>query len=68
MKNKYEMRVHERNMKIDDLKSQIQHSLLYQQTAVVAGLGMPMSVQKQHQPQSNVLDLSATATSILPPQ
>jgi ribosomal protein S10 len=30
MKNKFEMRIHERNMKIDDLKSQIQHSLLYQ--------------------------------------
>ena len=58
MKNKFEMRVHERNMKIEDLKSQIAHSYLMSHTQALSGT---LSTQK---PASfPPVDMSQTATS-----
>jgi len=54
MKNKFEMRIHERNMKIEDLKSQIAHTYLMSHTQV-------MSSQKP--PSYGTVDMSQTATS-----
>jgi len=55
-KNKFEMRIHERNMKIDDLKSQIAHTFLQLHTTQAVRPGYAT-----HQP----VDLSQTVTSAL---